>query len=193
MEQARRREQSELAQLRDERERIKHEISFRRAQIVELDEEILLQSFALYKPTYEFSGADEYKAALDDVRARQKDMLKNSTAAFGNTDWTVNGSVAKGRKMVADTLKLLLRAFNSECEYVTWRVKYNNFDSCLKRIENARATIQKLGVTMGIEISPEYFELKVAELRLALEYQQAKQREREHQRELRERQREVLL
>lgn len=92
--------------------------------------------------------------------------------------------------MVADTQKLLLRAFNSECEYVTWRVKYNNFDSCLKRIENACATIQKLGVTMDIEISSEYFDLKVAELRLALEYQQAKQRERERQSELRARQRE---
>lgn len=190
LERSRNLEKSELARLRAEHERLDHEVAFRRDQIVELDEEILLQSFSLYKPTYDFATVDEYKTALADVRARQKEMLKNSTAATGATNWTVNGSASKGRKMVADTQKLLLRAFNSECEYVTWRVKYNNFDSCLKRIENACATIQKLGVTMDIEISSEYFDLKVAELRLALEYQQAKQRERERQSELRARQRE---
>ena len=160
--------------------------------MVELDDEVLLQSFALYKPTYNFATADEYKSALEEVRERQKAMLKTGAAVSGAIDWTVNGSRTKGSKMVRDTQKLLLRAFNSECEYVTWKVKYNNFDSCLKRIENAYAAIQKLGVTMSIEISRGYFNLKVRELRLALEYRQAKQREREEQRELCERQREEL-
>ena len=160
------------------------------AEVVELDEKVLLQSFALYQPVYDFATVEQYKAELDSVRERQKEMLKQGTAASGAVDWTVNGSASKGRKMVSDTQKLLLRAFNSECEYVTWKVRYNNFDSCLKRIENAYTAIQKLGRTMRIVISAEYFDLKVQELRLALEYQQAKERERERQRELREQQRE---
>lgn len=181
-----------LSGARQEANDLKHKIIERRAELIELDEKILLQSFSLYQPTYNFASSAEYKEKLDEIRTRQKEMLQAGTAATGAIDWSVNGSLAKGRKMVNDTQKLLLRAFNSECEYVTWKVKYNNFDSCYKRIENAYKAIQKLGVTMSIEISREYFDLKIQELRLALEYQQAKELERERQRELRERQREEL-
>lgn len=181
-----------LSGARQEANDLKHKIIERRAELIELDEKILLQSFSLYQPTYNFASSAEYKEKLDEIRTRQKEMLQARTAATGAIDWSVNGSLAKGRKMVNDTQKLLLRAFNSECEYVTWKVKYNNFDSCYKRIENAYKAIQKLGVTMSIEISREYFDLKIQELRLALEYQQAKELERERQRELRERQREEL-
>lgn len=169
---------------------IERSIASRKAELVELDEKILLQHFALYEPTYNFINSAEYKAALEQIRERQKEMLKNGTAASGNLNWTVNGSAVQGRKMVNDTQKLLLRAFNGECEYVTWKVKYNNFDSCRKRIENSYEAIQKLGRTMDIRISAEYLRLKIEELRLALEYQLMKEREHEAQRELRERQRE---
>ena len=167
----------------------KNELAELKLQVIELDEKALLQSFALYQPTYDFASVDEYKAALEDIRDRQKAMIKSGAAVSGAIDWTVNGSRVEGAKMVRDTQKLLLRAFNSECEYVTWKVKYNNFDSSRKRIEKAFESIQKLGATMSIEISHEYFALKIEELRLALEYQQAKERERDRQRELRERQR----
>lgn len=175
----------EILELQREKESLK-------SQIIELDEKVLLQSFALYQPIYAFANIYEYKTALTSVREQQKKMLQNGTAATGARDWTVNGSAAKGRKMVSDTQKLLLRAFNSECEYVTWKVRYNNFDSCRQRIEASYNAIQKLGTTMSIEISREYFDLKMQELHLALEYQQAKEKEREYQRELRERQREEI-
>lgn len=181
-----------LAEAQKELEEITCQISARKKELVELDEKILLQEFSLYEPQYDFINSEMYREKLEEIRERQKAMIKSGTATTGATDWTVNGSAAKGRKMVGDTQKLLLRAFNSECEYVTWKVKYNNFESSLKRIEKSYETIKKLGSTMGIEISTEYYELKIEELRLALEYQQKKQEEREKQRELREKQREEL-
>lgn len=168
----------------------KIELSELKEQVVEFNEAALMQSFALYQPLYDFANADDYRLELERIRTRQKEMLKNNTAATGNMNWTVNGSAAKGRKMISDTQKLLLRAFNSECEFVTWKVRYNNFDSCKKRIDNARKAITKLGVTMDIEITDDYYDLKIQELHLALEYQRAREREKERQRELRERQRE---
>lgn len=177
---------------RQEHETLQAKVADLKAEVVELEEKVLLQSFSLYQPMYTFAQADDYKAALEDVRTHQKMMIKDGTAVSGAVDWTVNGSRVEGNRMVRDTQKLLLRAFNSECEFVTWQVKYNNFDSCRKRIEKAYSAIQKLGTTMSIEISREYFDLKIEELHLALEYQQAKERQREEQRELRERQREEL-
>ena len=46
--------------LEREKIRTKHEIDSRNAQIVELDEKILLQEFGLYKPTYDFANSEQY-------------------------------------------------------------------------------------------------------------------------------------
>lgn len=159
-------------------------------EIIELRDEVLLQSFSLYKPQYDFINSAQYKYKLDDIREDQKNMIRQDQAVLGDTNWTVNNDARKGKKMVNDTKKLLLRAFNSECEYVISKVRYNNFDTCLKRIKKASETISKLGVVMNISIHNRYYELKVQELRLALEYQQMKQREKEEQQELRARMRE---
>ena len=93
-----------------------------------------MQSFGLYTPRYSFMNADEYKAHLLEIRAKQKDMIKNKTAVSGNMNWTVNGNASKGKKMVSDMQKLLLRAFNSECDDVIEHVKYSNIDASEKKM-----------------------------------------------------------
>lgn len=187
----------ELKKLQDEADKLNKKIEEQEEtiyenedKIIELRDEVLLQSFSLYRPQYDFVNSAQYKNKLDEIRDAQKQMIKHDTAALGATNWTVNNDARKGKKMVNDMKKLLLRAFNSECEFVISKVKYNNFDTCLKRIQKASETISKLGVVMNISIHPKYYELKVQELRLALEYQQMKQREKEEQQELRARMRE---
>lgn len=154
-------------------------------QIVITEEEILVQSFGIYTPRFSFMNADEYKSRLLKVRAEQKDMIKAKTAVTGSTTWTVNGSQAKGNKMVSDTQKLLLRAFNAECDDVVEHVKYNNIEASEKRITSSRDAISKLGDMMNISISPSYYKLKIDELYIAFEYQQKKQAEKEAQKEAR--------
>lgn len=83
--------------------------------------------------------------------------------------------------MVNDTQKLLLRAFNTECDELIGKVKYTNYDASLNRIYKSAETISKLGVIMNISITPSYLNLKVEELRLSFEYQQKKQQEKEAQ------------
>ena len=89
-----------------------------------------------------------------------------------------------------DMQKLLLRAFNSECDEIISKVKYNNYDTSVKKMERSFNAIAKLGVTMSIAITAHYYDLKIQELRLALEYQIQKQREKEQKAELRAQQRE---
>ena len=159
-------------------------------QIVETDDQVLLQSFGLYTPRYNFMRSDEYKARLLEIRATQKQMIKEKTAAYGATGWTVNNSAAKGKKMVADMQKLLLRAFNAECDDIIEHVTYSNIESSEKRITSSRDAISKLGDMMGISITPSYYKLKIDELYLAFEYQQKRQEEKEEQKEARARMRE---
>lgn len=161
-----------------------------REQIIETDEAIMLQSFGLYTPRYDFMRSDEYRARLLEVRAKQKEMIKNKTAATGSENWRVNDSLAKGKKMVSDTQKLLLRAFNAECDDVVEHVKFSNLEPSEKKITASKDAISKLGSMMSISITSEYYRLKIEELYLAFEYQQKKQEEKEAQKEERARLRE---
>lgn len=165
-------------------------INDKQKKIISMDEEILVQEFGLYKPQFEFATALDYKEELAKIRALQKDLIKSKGAVTGSTDWTVNGNKAKGRKMISDTQKLLLRAFNTECDEIVNKVKYTNFDASLNRIRKSSETISKLGTVMNISITKKYLDAKIKELRLAFEYQQKKQEEKEAAKAAREEQRE---
>lgn len=162
----------------------------KRSELIELDDEILLQSFGLYKPKFDFVTVEKYKLALDQVREQQKAMIKNQTAVTGVQTWQVNGSAAQGKKMVNDMQKLLLRAFNTECDELVAKVKYSNLEASVKRIQTSCDAISKLGKIMQISISTAYMNLKIQEIYIAFEYAQAKQKEKEEQKELRAQMRE---
>lgn len=165
-------------------------ITSKKQEIISLDEEILVQEFGLYSPKFDFANALGYKEALAEIRSKQKASIKNKTAVTGSTDWTVNGNATKGKKMVTDTQKLLLRAFNNECDELVSKVKYTNFDASLNKIQKSAAAISKLGTIMNISVTSQYLALKEDELRLAFEYQCKKQQEKEEAKAARAEQRE---
>lgn len=165
-------------------------IKHKKKDLVVLDEEILVQEFGLYKPQYDFATALDYKEELQKIRAKQKELIKNKLAVSGNMNWQVNGSASKGKKMVSDTQKLLLKAFNTECDAIISKVKYTNFDASLERIYKSSSAISKLGTMMNIAVTQRYIDAKVKELRLAFEYQLKKQEEKEEQKAARAEQRE---
>ncbi len=156
-------------------------ISAKQKSLISLDDEILVQEFGLYQPHFDFANSLDYKEKLESVRAQQKALIKNGQAVSGNQNWQVNGSATKGKKMVSDTQKLLLRAFNTECDELVSKVKYTNFDASLNRIYKSAEAISKLGVIMDIAVRSSYLDLKVKEIRLAFEYQLKKQEEHESQ------------
>ena len=161
------------------------DIESKKKTLVEIDEELLYQELSLYKPKYEMSNSLLYKSMLDNVRDIQKALIKNDRAVTGNMNWTVNGSKSEGKKMVKDMQKLLLRAFNGECDDVINRVTYANIELSEKRLHSSFETISKLGRVMSVAITYDYFNAKMEELHLAFEYKLKKQEEKEQQKELR--------
>lgn len=154
-------------------------IKEKKDSIVWMDDEILVQEFGLYQPQFDFASALDYKEALAKIRTMQKDIIKRKEAVSGNTNWKVNDSASKGQKMVSDTQKLLLRAFNGDCDELVSKVKYTNFDASLDKIYKSAEAISKLGTVMSISINQKYLDAKVKELRLAFEYQLKQQQEKE--------------
>lgn len=167
-------------------------IKEKQAQLLDIDDEILVQNFGLYKPRFNFANALIYKDKLELIRKHQKQLIKDGKAVTGSSTITYNDSLAKGQKMVRDMQKLLLRAFNNECDDIISKVKYSNYDLSLKRLNQSADSISKLGAGgMNISITQEYRKEKIIELTLAFEYQQKKQEEKEALRQAREAEREA--
>lgn len=179
-----------ISSYNDEVKRQTAEIAHKQSEIIQLDGEILVQQFGLYKPQFDFCNAEEYKIRLDAIRQKEKIFISHDLAATGANNWTVNGDLKKGQKMVNDMKKLLLRAFNGECDELIAKVKYNNYDAYKKRIETSCNAISKLGKIMSVAITDSYKQLKLDELALSFEYANKKQEEKEAQRALREQLRE---
>ena len=97
------------------------------------DEEILVQEFGLYKPHYDFANAGVKKAIRNMGKAKADN--KNKTAVSGFTSWQVNGSASKVKENGFRHTKVLLRAFNNECDEVVKKDKnILTFDASLNRI-----------------------------------------------------------
>lgn len=184
--------ETEIAREKEETENLLTQKDAVRRDVVELEEEKLMQEFGLYKPLYDFASSEEYKDALSDCRESQKSMMQMGAAAVCSTKWQVNGSLAAGRKMTSDNIKSALLAFNTECENAISKVKFNNYESMKKRIEQIFKKINRMNSTNDIKISDEFLSLKFNELSLAYEYAQKKQEEKERAREQREIERENL-
>lgn len=183
--------QNVINDLAKEADILSGEIRRRKQQIVCLDDDISIQEYGLYHPHYAFANSDLYKYNLSKIRDEQKQCVKNDLACTGNVNWTVNGSQSKGNAMVKDMKKLLLRAFNVECDDIVANVKVSNFDKSVERIRKISDQISKLGSIMSISITKKYIDLKIEEVKLALDFQQKKQEEKERLKELREQQREA--
>lgn len=164
---------------------INSKIDAKQKLLVDVEEQLLYQDFALYKPKYEMVNSEAYKERLNKIRETQKALIKNGHAVSGNMNWTLNGSKSEGQKMVKNMQKLLLRAFNSECDEVIRNVTYANIDLSEKRLYTSYETTAKLGRIMNIIISYPYLKSKIEELHLAFEYKQKKQEEKEEQKEIR--------
>ena len=159
-------------------------------QVSILEDELNLQSYGLYEPKYDFGEAALYKTEIDNVRKKQKAMIRDKTAILCRTEWVVDGSKVKGRQQTNQQHRLMARAFNGECDSIIPKVRYNNYSRIEDRIRSAFKAINKLGKVQTSYISLEYRDLKFEELRLVHEYQEKLQAEKEEQYRIREQMRE---
>ena len=171
--------QDQVARARQEETGIRAHLADQRAQVLVVEEALLLESFALYLPKFKLNSSAEYKARLDTSRERQKAMIKGVEAATGNMNWEVNGKKSEGKKLVTDMIKLVVRSFNNESDYCVDNVKFDNVQLGEKRIRQSFEACNKLGRVMTVALSPAYLQLKLDELHLAHEFQLKKQEERE--------------
>jgi hypothetical protein len=173
----------EYAQARTTYDRLRSELAL-------LEENLEDISVGLYKPHYRYDSSDQYRAALDDIREKEKRLVRSGGAAIAHTQWHVQGSKREGDRMAKQYLKLLLRAFNGECDAAVAKVAWNNVTRMEERLRKAFEAVNELGTTMQMSVTNEYLDLKLAELRLEFETDQKRHEEIEEQRRIKEHMRE---
>ena len=188
--QARTRYGRERQEYKDQSRTILDAINKLKNDLDELSEEAHFLDFGVYEPHYDFDSSEKYKKRLGEIRKEQKQKIKDKKAAICHTEWSVEGSRRKGQKMTNQYIKLVLRAFNGECDAAVAKVKYNNVLVMEKRINKSWEALNKLSSSQTVEITPAYRSLKLQELYLVHEYQEKVYEEREEQRRIREEMRE---
>ena len=189
--------EAEVQKARNERDRIESGIEKVRSaykekrqvyerlleQVAVFDEQISFAEFGVYQPHFEFGDSERYKEAIKAVREEQKAMVKAKAAVDVHTEWTVEGSKAKGRTMANRAVRLALRAFNAEADAAIANTRWNNAEAMIRRVKNARTQIDKSNASLNIEITRRYLELKIRELRLTHEYREQLKVERDERAE----------
>lgn len=179
------------ATARSELDEMQRQLQTAREAIVVTEDIALLQEAGIYHYRHPLTDAVAYEQALEGVEEKIKAMTrKDGGAVLATTTWTVNGSAAEGRAMVRDFSKLMLRAFNAEADTLIRGLKPYKLQGAIDRLRKVSDTIERLGKTMSIRISPFYFALRVHELELTADFLQKQAEEKENERLEKERLRE---
>jgi Domain of unknown function (DUF4041)/Protein of unknown function (DUF2510)/T5orf172 domain len=190
--------QNEIARLQSERDQMtlaagamRTETAQIEAQLVRTRDEAILQEVGVYDYHHRLDDSVAYKARLDAIRGRIREMSKrDGGAVVGTTTWQVNGSAAQGRKMVNEISKLLLRAYNGEADVLVNKMRPYKVDAAIDQLDKARNTIVRLGTSMNIAITDAYHQVRIEELRLTADFLAKKEEEKEAERAEKERLRE---
>ena len=144
--------------------------------------ELDLLDYGVYTPIFDYTSPEEYKAALVNVRERQKQLIIDNKAVECDIVWVVEGSSTKGQKMIELDKKLILRAFNGECNAILSKVKWNNVSRCKERILDIFERINKMQDVKKLHITDDYLSTVLEELDLEygleLRIHQVKEQER---------------
>lgn len=179
-----------IVQLRTDYKEKRAVFSALEKQISLLQETLDLAEYGVYEPEFDFDTPNRFKESIQSCRDEQKQLIKYDQAVFCHREWTVEGSVAKGKAMMNRYKRLMLRAFNGECDTFIAKVKWNNVKRMEERIVKAAVSINKLGKTHEMYIVKDYVDLRVKELKLSYEYELRKHEEKEEQLRIREQMRE---
>ncbi|WP_199286837.1 DUF4041 domain-containing protein [Nocardioides houyundeii] len=156
------------------------------SEVIELNDQRVLQDVGIYRYHHPLEDAAAYRDRLAQIDSRIDELVKGNLAVLAADLFTFDGSLAKGRKMVGDFAKLMLRAYNAEADNCVRSLRNGNISTAKKRLENAMKAIEKLGVLMEMRVNPDYHQLRIAELELTADYQMKVQAEKEQAREERE-------
>jgi hypothetical protein len=165
-----------------------HEIMSKIDLYSRLDEFVGYGHFEM--PEYLYETGERFAAEIKILRDKQKSMIKGGTAVVQEGDVVLTGDAKIDKKIIDGQMKMVLRAFNIECDLIIAKVAPSNFDRTLGQIEKLANDLEKLTASMRCGISIDYVTLKYEECGIQYQYSLKKKDEQEEQKLIREQMRE---
>ncbi|MCL1090780.1 DUF4041 domain-containing protein [Shewanella profunda] len=128
-------------------------------------------------PKYLYETSTRFAEEIKDVRQQQKDMIKDKTAITFPESTVISNDKSFNNSILNGQIKLMLTAFNIECDLLIGKVSPSSFGRTLERIEKLANTLEKSAATLECGFNIDYIELKFEECKLQYQYTLKKQEE----------------
>ncbi|MCC1495837.1 DUF4041 domain-containing protein [Alcanivorax sp. 1008] len=141
-------------------------------------------------PDYLFETSERFAAEIKALREKQKAMIKDGSAFVQDGNVRITGDESIDKKIIDGQMKLLMRAFNIECDALIAKVSPSSFNRTLDRIEKLANDLEKLVASLRCGISIDYVASKYEECGVQYQFTLKKKDEQDEQRLIREQMRE---
>jgi|GEM_PF-2155847 hypothetical protein len=150
-------------------------IADKKKEILVFDEQLILESYGVNIPKFDFTSSVAYKDLLTTIRDAQLDMVKKEMAVEFDENWITKKKGmdldAEDESLDREKSKFILRTFNQECDNLVDNIHCSDLNKTIKKILNSYEILNRLGKVFGIRINEHYLKLKLQELNLTYEYQ----------------------
>ena len=138
------------------------------------------------EPEYLFETSERFKEEIKAIREEQKELIKkNEAIRFPDTIAMTDNQVYVNRVLSGQS-RLMLKAFNIECDVLMGLLKPSNYAKILERINKTATDLEKSSVALKCNFQIEYIELKYKECELQYQFKLKYEEEREEQARIRE-------
>ncbi|EPR5524127.1 DUF4041 domain-containing protein [Vibrio parahaemolyticus] len=146
----------------------------------------LLSTVTPFEHLLDGPTSDEIKVSLQQVKNKQKELIKQGNAFDILQDILWNGNLAKGKARQKRHGKFLITTFNAEVDNIIANTNARNFTANAKKIDKWFQKVNKSGDDSYVELNRTLLFLRLEEQRHAFEYKYKKEMELEEQRFMKE-------
>lgn len=137
-------------------------------------------------PEYLYETSLRFAEEIKRIREKEKLFISNKTAVTYPETTTISKDKSYNKKILDGQVKLMLTAFNIECDSIISKISPSNFARTLERIEKLANNLEKSAATLNCGFNIDYVELKFQESKIQYQYKLKKQEEIEEQKLIRE-------
>lgn len=142
------------------------------------------------EPEYLFETSERFKEEIKIIREQQKILITEGKAIVIPNSIALTSNTSYVKRVLGGQSKLMLKAFNVECDNLMSLVKPSNYAKILERIDKVAGDLEKSAASLQCGFSREYVELKFKECEMQYHFKLKDEREKEEQAAIKEQMRE---
>ena len=142
-----------------------------------------VQTLGFYELQY---GSRYYRDELSKCRLTQKRMLIDKTYYKSSEDWSINGDIRQGNKLLEFFVNICITSFNMSCDNWLDKITIANYDYAKIKVEKIWNNYNNELIKHKAELVNGYLQLKLNEMDVRRNIYIKEQQEKEEERKQRE-------